>query len=66
MIKRELNFDKLGHFLKGTSLPVADIDMKKASNIRDKHPKYKDMPVRDMMKEPIWDNTNTNGVLIKQ
>ena len=58
-----MNFDKLGHFLKGNKPPVESIDMKKASHIREKHPKYRNMDVRQLMKDPIWNKTNTNGNL---
>lgn len=62
MPKGTINTDKLKHFFHNhTDKPEESIDMKKASMIRSKHPKYNNMDIKALKLDPIWKKTNTNG-----
>ena len=56
-----MKFDKLGRYLKGDQEPVASVDMKKASHIREYYPKLRHLGVRELMNHPVWKEVNTNG-----
>jgi hypothetical protein len=44
---------------------LTPVQRKKATLIRKNFAQYKEMPTEELMQQPIWGNTNTNGVFSK-
>ena len=45
--------------------PIASTDRKKACHIRRNFEQFNDMSTDDLMKQPIWQMTNSNGLHLK-